>query len=1240
MKRILFSLVLSLAVLLPARAEGEPPRPAPARVEPLSLRHSSIHIPRERFFIACGDEGRAQELAAALPEASFLVKGMGYEHAFPARLRPVRHAEALEHWGDFCQACPRVRGFGKAAQEQREAMKRELEADPQGTVADTFVADIPAFAAGETMQLVLPGLGAWSADKGAYRDRAIGFELPRYYPDFYHEPEMAELGHYRLFLSTSAPIAADDLEAALAGTPVSISPSNRKDTWYALPYVGGGVWQGSFPDGTGATVLRLDRESTERTAREVLHRDGTRVKGYLQIHFTAETDGERVYLNFPLALPSVYGHKGIADNGRHNRHVMIPASKPYIVSSLRAHGLREGGRRELLYRCGWLQSLQARVRRVACTGAAPVQLLERYEKEYLSTDQRPEAHWQNGMRERGEAIPQPSIMDTTNLGGELRECPLERPARGEQGHFDPTSLFTAQPPQGMYVVELVGVPDDARRAGKLCIAQSVVQVTDLGLVWRQSSKGELLAFAYRLSDSAPLPEGTLRLMDAQGSTLAEYAVADGLAQGALCEGTLYLQLASGEDAYTISLKEEPAVSRWAPPPPTAPRALGFFFTDRRLYQPNEVVHVGGMVRCRDKGRLVLPEAKEAVLEYSGGSVPVTFDANGCFAADLRQPEGSAEGIEGFTLCFTDQGVPTRLRHDEFSVSPLPSPSATLDGTYGVQDEMVRAGISARRADGSPLAGSGVELDFQWVPVNFFPRGFENYRFGDFRLVPHTQAGYKAGPAEWRSFKGQLDADGSYRVQFTLPQNGYPRPMKVDFYAKVQADGRPAIAQHKELVVLDRSALYIGLLRQSQLTRAGEDIALDLLLVGADGRRYEGEPVEVELTCVREDISAARLGRKLVTSRRSSEVHRQALRVPAEGCAATIPTEKVGQYIIAVQGKDAEGRAFATIVRQYVWDDSGNAPWMRNDDDSLELMPDKKLYRAGETARVMVATELEGEAHVVVSSQAGSRAWHAPVSAGQRFIEVPLTAADGEGATLDLTLVQGAGPRPPSGLPLIQGGRCELHLERRARQLAVQVDAPARALKPGERCEFTGSVRDEQGKPVAGASVIAYAVDAGTATRRRYWVTPDVQVKEQGTGEAAITFMDADSLPELMRPQDFFHPRRYAYATLHSGKVMGDLLDNWEFGNKGVFVGAHGEEGAPQHEAPALLPCALWQKLTTDGQGRFRASFTAPAVPAAYRLMAVACSGAEQFGSAAVDIEVEPEGATEPAAGAYPEDEEI
>ena len=103
MTKFLFSLALSFATLLPSWAEGEPPppAPAPARTEQLSLLHSSTHIPRQRFFIACEDAERAQELAAALPEAYFLIRGVGHESCIAAQLRPATHAEALGHWGEL-----------------------------------------------------------------------------------------------------------------------------------------------------------------------------------------------------------------------------------------------------------------------------------------------------------------------------------------------------------------------------------------------------------------------------------------------------------------------------------------------------------------------------------------------------------------------------------------------------------------------------------------------------------------------------------------------------------------------------------------------------------------------------------------------------------------------------------------------------------------------------------------------------------------------------------------------------------------------------------------------------------------------------------------------------------------------------------------------------------------------------------------------------------------------------------
>ncbi len=554
------------------------------------------------FFLAPARESDAEAFLAALPKAHFLLKRGGEEMSqSPATLRPATVKDALAHWADYC----RVARVSEGSEPLREALERRA---PEELLPMLWVVDVPALRQpGERWELHLPTPGNEGLRNQSCKDLIAGSaELPPYSLSL--ENETLGKGRFCVTLHATQPMEAAAIEDGLPGlVPQMAAPGDS--CYYHLARQADGSW---LAEAKGIRLtLRLDREATQAAACEVELADGRRVKGYERAVFTAEAEGGSCNLRFDFSPLSVYGRQALK-GGAGAMSTRLAEATPYVISSLRASALREGGRRELLYRCGFMQGLRARVRRFGNTGAAPARLLRDYRAGYFSTDQMPpEYEWK---RIRG-AIPTPRLMSTEYLGGELRECELPLNELGRRGHFDPVSLFPGEPARGLYFVELVGEPLPGLGKGSRCVTQSVVQVTDLGMFWQQGQHG-LLTYAYKLSDSSVVEEGVLLLLDGDGQELARHEVKGGLAKGELPAGTCYLQLQVGDDAFTAALNEH------ARPVLPSPRVYDWeglcatFFTDRKTYRRGDTIHIGGFVRAGKPGKYKLPRDVRANLHYT------------------------------------------------------------------------------------------------------------------------------------------------------------------------------------------------------------------------------------------------------------------------------------------------------------------------------------------------------------------------------------------------------------------------------------------------------------------------------------------------------------------------------------------------------------------------------------------------------------------------------------------------
>ncbi len=1211
MKTTLLTYVVAAAVLFPLASLADSPR-----LERTPKLFSSLMVGETPFFLRSAAED-AETVHAALPQAHFVLKRGGVEQEQrPATLRPATVGDALANWSGYCRAMRDDEGNA----DRREVMER---LSPGELLPLLWVAEVPELTQpGERWELHLPAPGRAGLRNISCKDLIVGsVEMPPYSLSL--ESETLGRGRFRVTLHATQPMAAEAFEEGLAGLTPMVSASGGSADCH-LERQADGTWMGEA--GRCRIRLSLDREATEAAARELSLADGRRVKGYGRAVFMAETEGETFVLSFAFAPPSVYDQQPLkGEPGAMSTR--LKEATPYVISSLRASALREGGRREILYRCGFMRGLRARVRRFANTGEIPVRLLRDYRAGYLSTNEVPPQHEWKTIR---GAIPQPHLMSTEFLGGELRECPLPLNEEGRRGHFDPCSLYPEIPARGLYFVELIGEPLAGLGTGSHCVTQSVVQVTDLGLYWHQGAHG-LLAYAYHLSDSSVLAEGELLLLDINGQPLARYGVKDGFAKGALPAGTCYLQLRSGDDAFTAELNEHGS------PVPEARQHYDWeglragFFTDRKTYRRGDTVHIGGFVRAGKPGKYKLPRDVCARLHYSytdnnglnhSCSQPLPIDEAGVVNASLKLGDWRSLGDLRVVLSRSGAEQTSYLFPKLVSQS---TPSAQLDGGFSLLGDKLHAWLGVMRADGSSPGGTEVVWSFNWRPIAFAPKGFDDYHFGTDLLQPESPRRFLQTPLSFRSARGVLDDSGFAELDLHDLWRGENWPSR--HRATLQAEiplGYGQTLRHSETLELDPASIYVGMRRASRISRVGDTLELDLALVQADGRRYEGSPVPVTLRVQHIDFPAASYSLQRRSGACETGECCRALLLPAEGlrCPVELPAE--GCYRIIVEGKDAEGRRFASVINQNVWSGEGAAPWLHEDDDEgLVLEPDKRLYHVGDTARVLVSGVIEGEAVVTVESRRSQRSWRCPVSPAQKWVEIPIIAEDGTKPMVYVTLVQGKGVRPASGLPYVQLGQVQLTVAQQPESLRIELPVAPQGLRPGESWEMVGRVLDAEGKPAAGAAVLLYAVDRGVSTQGR-WTSSgaEMTVQERQPGALERTFMGVDPVHELPEMAEIFMDKGSAPGLVHRrlGRLTPDVLHNWEFGNKGIFVGGRGAAEAPAPGSEGA--CVLWERLTADEQGLFRCRFTAPGSHADYRLVAVAAAGTELFGTAHSAIRVE------------------
>ena len=1166
-------------------------------------------------------------------------------------MRPATVGDALADW----EVYNRVFQYNLDDELKQEAKQHPAEEE----LLNTWVLEVPALSiTSDSIPVMLPR-AEWNSRKQVYEDEIISsIRLPKF--SFVLTNHCRDNSLYDLTLHFGVPAAVGTPEALIGQFKWTVRPVEGTDKdWQPLEWKDGAL----RTTVQGKEVVITPGAVTQETLRLS---DGSMATGYQQLTLTAQTGGLelRVHLegNYEGIVPH---HEDNAPENTEDVTVLRPHA-PYIYTDVNANHLQMRGSTTIRCRYGRVTGGKIRVRKLRSEGAEVVRLLADYEKLYTGTQL---DYWEeNQRRESRKAAglddnnPEHHRVATANLPGVVAMAERALPgAEAGELKLPLSELFPEQPVGGFYLVEVEGTP--LRESKTPCFNQGLVQVTDLGLLWKTNGE-RLFAWAYHLSTAGEVESARLRLFDKDGRVLAELPVQKGLAEGEFPADTRFLQLVTEDDSVTVpydindAYDNEYIYNQWRNrrlmkagiAPAGLPRPLVYLFTDRSLYRPGETAHLKGIVRWLKDNQLLLPEVEsiKATVRVNRNEVmsqAVEVQPDGTFTLDVPT-ETVGDYMAIFELVF--KGDADESSPDKAVVKGIQLESVNLLRSATIswpckefrrnefevgsklqvheKEKMVTVEASAVNFTTTPVAGGKVQWSLRTTPLHFYPKQQQwlGFRFGEqasdsWEYFYNYYHGIEdAGDSDYRSASGTLDEQGSGKMSFALPQPEHPCGRRIESTVTV-TNGNEQSIRSVQQTTLHPAAVYGGIRPESGLVQVGGILPVELVAVKPDGAAWDGAPLAAEIKVKRTVFRPYRYGSFFRSSVRNVEEETTERCIPVSLTGTPqkleIPVESAGRYDIELRGRDAEGREFYSSTCHYVWGDE-TSPWEYLNGNELKLLPDKELYTPGETARVLVQTPVDAELLVTVERGGVLRHFRQVVTVANPVLEVPVEASDAPLVYVSVSLVQNGGARSADGKPLLKLGTCRLSVEPLEKKLAVSLAAPQKSLLPGDECRVSGVVTDADGKPVANADVTLYAEDEGTLQVMDYRL-PDPLHFFYGEDGRELT-VETYSAQELL-------------VSEHLGKRY--------FGNKGVFIGGGdgGDYDRSMTDAAAdylrknFNPCALWLgSVRTDAEGRFSAVYTNPDTLTRYRLMAVAAAD-DKFGAAECSYHVTKPIMLEPAA---------
>ena len=766
---------------------------------------------------------------------------------------------------------------------------------------------------------------------------------------------------------------------------------------------------------------------------------------------------------------------------------------------------------------------------------------------------------------------------------------------------------------------------------------TLVQVTNLGVTVKDSPQSTLI-FVTRLDNGEPVADANVSLVSKENKTLwrgrtgrdgVALAPALPLRAGSTWWEMTFVAIAEkdGDVAYVASDWNE-GIEPWSfdlhyDLLQATDILRGSVFTDRGVYRVGEPVQFKLIARLdTPRGVRLLPSGSTVaitVMDARNNQVDArTVKIGRWSSAEWTWTLPAGSGLGQYSISASLPSVPAtkNLRdvedegeieflkriHGEFLVAAYRRPDFQVDTTLTAP-----AGSFA----GSPLAatatatylfgGSMAQRPMSWSFSRSYEYGLipaairDRYPDSQYHFGYYPDTGDR-GATRLAGETATLGAGGKFSRTLTTDRD-VDLPYRYTFEADVEDISRQHIA-NRASVVIHPASLYVGVRNLDEFSTVEKGTTASIVAVGLDGSPVSGVATTAALIRVQWNSIRRATGDGFYewdSERVETPIGTQTVTTAEKPVSVTFAIPEGGTYIIRVTARDRDGRRARTDLSFYAMG-RGYTAWMRYDHNRIDLEPERRTYKPGETAKIMIKSPWERATALLTIEREGIRQHQRfDLKSTQDTIDVPITAADIPNVFVSVLLIRGRtsqdigadGSDP--GRPAFRLGYVELAVADETKRLDVKVSADREEYRPANNARVTVAVTDASGKP-ARSEVTLWAVDQGVLALTDY-KAPDVAGAVYQ--RKALQVMNSDNRQRLI-----------------SRRVLTP---------KG---GDEGGGGGFENARTDFRPLAFWLgSVETDASGRATRTVSLPDTLTTYRIMAVAADSTSRFGSGSGTVRV-------------------
>lgn len=763
---------------------------------------------------------------------------------------------------------------------------------------------------------------------------------------------------------------------------------------------------------------------------------------------------------------------------------------------------------------------------------------------------------------------------------------------------------------------------------------ALVQITNLA-VHAKVGAASAVVWVTRVNDGQVVPNAAVTIHDPQGRSIATGRTdANGIAtfetlvrprvaaasndgddgdSGDESNSDGYVEVRAGDDRSLVGVSRyDPDLSPWqfgVYPAWGSQRypLAGAVFTERGIYRPGEPLYAKAIVRRGALGALGSPAAGDSVRwifrDRDEGVLKDTVVRLSSFGTSSRMitlPRSLALGYYRIELQYRWQGRWITLdgtgyrvaeyRPPEFLVD-VSGPKATL-----FPNDSLRATVEARYLFGAPMGRAAFEWSAQRSVVSPWALDIPGLDDGEWYI---GDSGWwwedESEDAVETIVSGvdTLDAGGRKQVAIAVPAPTKGRAASVSITASVTDINRQSVASQTSVIV-HPAEFYIAAkpTGTSYFWKAGERQAIQLIAVRPTGERVSG--VAVRGRVVRREwhqVHRERDGAAEVTGEWVTDtVARCTVTTAAEPRRCEFTPALGGMYIVSFEARDSRGREARTSV--YRWAEGSEwVPWEDESRFKMDVIADKSRYTVGDTATIMLASPFtNAQAWLTVEREGVIEQRRLTLNSGSTLVKLPITETFVPNAYVSVVVARGRGAPPGTlddpGRPTMRIGYTELRVTPEVKRLTVKVRPLAAQYLPGDTARIHLAVADSRGAPRR-AEVTLWAVDEGVLSLTGFR-TPD--------------------------PIDLLYQPRGLGLRLASNLVsVAPQIPEGEKGRRAPGGGG-GAAAADVLRSRFKTTAFFLASVVTDAKGEAVAKAKLPDNLTTFRVMAVAATQTDRFGS--------------------------